>query len=82
MLNMVDNALLEFSFCFFIWSSMDPLWFIVVPRYLNVVVLSRFICPSLDGISGCFPIVMVLAFSCPNFRWYLFYISSVIFSIF
>ena len=50
--------LLQF-FLFLIWSSIDPLLFIVVPRYLYVVVLSRCICPSLKGVSGCFPIVIV-----------------------
>ena len=34
----------------------------MVPRYLYVVVLSRFICPSLNGVSGCVPIVMVWLF--------------------
>ena len=53
MLNMVCSAA-----CFFIWSSIDPLLFIVVPRYLYVV-LSRLICHSLKGVSGCFPIVIV-----------------------
>ena len=82
MLNMVCSAASVFPFVFLIWSSIVPLLFIVVPRYLYVVVLSRFICPSLKGVSGCFPIVIVWLFSWPNFRWYLFDISSVMFSIF
>ena len=49
----------SFSFFFLIWSSMDPLLFIAVPRYLYVVVLSRLIYPSLKGVSGWFPIVIV-----------------------
>ena len=56
--------------------------FIVVPRYLYVVTFSRSICPSLNGVSGVFPIVIVWLFSWPNLIWYLFAISSVMFSIF
>ena len=56
--------------------------FIVVPRYLYVVTFSRSIFPSLNGVSGVFPIVIVWLFSWPNLIWYLFAISSVMFSIF
>ena len=41
------------------WSSFVPLLFILVPRYLYVVTFSRSICPSLNGVSGVFPIVIV-----------------------
>ena len=68
MLNMVCSAASVFPFVFLIWSSIVPLLFIVVPRYLYVVVLSRFICPSLKGVSGCFPIVIVWLFFLTKFQ--------------
>ena len=40
------------------------------------------ICPSLNGVSGVFPIVIVWLFSWPNLIWYLFAISSVMSKIF
>ena len=43
-------------------SSLVPLLVIVVPRYLYVATFYMSICPSLNGVSGVFPIVIVWPF--------------------
>ena len=65
-LKIVCSAASVLSLSFFMWSSIEPLLLMVIPRYLYVSVLSISISPSLNLVSWFLPIVIVWLFSWPN----------------
>ena len=62
---------------------MLPLLFMVIPRYLYILVFSSTCSPIVLSVFGVFPLMVIdWLFSFPNLMWYLFASSLVVFNIF
>ena len=57
------------------WSSIVPLLFIVVPRYVYVVTFSRSICPGLNMVFLVFFLLLLLGFF--SYKPHLPHLASV-----
>ena len=82
MARMVWYAASVFCTVSFMWFSIVPLLFMVLPRYLYVCTYSSVFFPRYrGGFSFILPIFSILLFAIPNSMWYLFATWYVMLSI-